>query len=207
MKQVFIFFGILFFLIHLVADAQISKESVYNKLVEKYGNISSISLEFKSLEDGLEGSLKAKKGNKFKIDIGGRLIICDSKTVWNYSIEDNKCVVSSFEDNSGQISLEDIFFSFIENYQPSNLKGENSSDKGISYVLALIPKDSLESMAYADKVKIWLDQKTYTIRKMQVFDEGNPLTWEIAKLKVRVKYSDKSFNFDPPKDCTLIDLR
>lgn len=198
---------LLFLIITLPCLSQASKDKIFSKLKDKYGNVSSLSLEFSMQEGGIKGTLNARKGNKYRMDFGSRLIICNGKTIWNYSPDDNKSVISNFEANSQQISLEDIFFSFIDIFEPIDMKAVVTSRGRNSYMLKLKPKSESKHFRMIKEVNIWIDRRNYSLQSFQVIEEGQTLTWRISKLKIKENFSDDLFEFQVPKGCTVVDLR
>ena len=125
--SVSIHFLILFLLTYSLS-AQ-TKDEVFSKIVKKYKNIGSISFSFQNEEiTGFAGILKAKKNNKYIIEANDRIIKCNGKTLWNYSISEKKVIISDFEENYvEENSIETIFFNFLNDYEPNDLKSEQSS--------------------------------------------------------------------------------
>ena len=168
-----------------------------------YGNIESVSLNFKLVGNDFSGNLIAKKGNKYKMNLGDRIIICDGKTIWNYSEKDNKVVIGDFQKDNENISLEDIFFSFIENFEPVSLI---SMKDGNSYLIKLKSKDSINYMPDISEVNLKISKK-FIIESIQIIENNETLTWQIRKLKYTNHIEDSEFEFAIPKKCTVIDLR
>lgn len=202
----FIFLIILSFFIALVANAQNDKVEAYNKVLEKYGELATISLKFKSLDNSkLEGSIEAKSGNKYVLRMGSRIITCNGKTIWNYSIDDNNVIVSKFDPSLHSNSIEKLFFSLIESFSPTELKKESSS-KGTSFtMLTLANKDNNAKFEF-DAIKLWLNS-SYEIESFSLMKKKSEERWAISNLTTNKKISDKTFNFTPPKGAEIIDLR
>ena len=183
--------------------SELSKQDVYLKLLDIYGKVESVSLDFKLVGRDFSGNLIAKKGNKYKMKIDDRLIICNGKTIWNYSKKDNKVVIGDFQKDNENISLEDIFFSFIENFKPISLL---SLDDSNSYSIKLKSKDSINYMSDISEVNLKITKK-YIIKSIQIIENNETLTWQINKLKCTNHIDDNEFEFTLPKKCTVIDLR
>lgn len=194
---------ILLMAIYCTSNAEISKQKVYQKLLDIYGNVESVSLNFNLVGNNFSGNLIAKKGNKYKMNLGDRIIICNGKTIWNYSKKDNKVVIGNFQKDNENISLEDIFFSFIENFEPISLiplKEDNS------YLIKLKSKDSSNYMSNISEVNLKITNK-YVIKSIQIIENGETLTWKIMDLNYTPKFNEKVFEFTLPQKCTVIDLR
>ncbi|MFC2130650.1 outer membrane lipoprotein carrier protein LolA [Bacteroidota bacterium] len=206
MKKIIIL-SLLFVVIPLfTCYSQDSKEKIYDELVKIYKYVTTVSFDFKLLEENFSGSLTVKKGNKYKMEIGGRIIISNGKTIWNYSPKENKVVISDLEEIGDQVSLESFFFSFLENFQPVKLT-EKKTSKGIeAYVLDLKVKENTKSFQKISTVEIWIDRGTYDIIQFHI-NEPQQMTWHIEKLRLRKKASNSIFDFQPNEDCTIVDLR
>ena len=189
-----------------IGNAQSKKDSVYKELVNIYKHVIQVSFNFKLIEENFTGSLTAKKGNKYKMVIADRIIICNSKSIWNYAPKENKVVISSFEESSDQVSIESLFFSFLENFEPVNMTESVLSKNQTAWILSLKPKKNFKSMHQISSVDIWIDSGTYDTIKFHI-TEPQHMTWLISKLRLRKQADDAIFEFVPNKECTVIDLR
>lgn len=187
--------------------AQQSKEQAFDKIIEKYGNLKSISVHFKMPENpGITGHLKAKTGNKYIMQIAGRIIICNGSTIWNYSREENSVVVSNFEDSAGEMSIEDFFFSFIKIAKPSSLAKEISSGGLNGMSLKLVP-DKKKKGDLVNDVKITYEPNSFKLLGITANTTAGTHFWQIESFKSNPKLSDSMFEFKEPKDVKIIDLR
>ncbi len=203
MSKKIIFF--IFFILNQVSFSQ-SADDVYNDLLKIYKHVLQVSFDFKLIEEGIEGHLIAKKGNKYKITIDDREIICNGKTVWNYSKSENKVFISDFEDNEEQISIDKIFFSFLNSFEPVKLSVLNNSDGTSAYILTLKTDETFRTSQHINSVKIMIHKETYDILQFQIF-EPQKMTWVIKNLRLRKKADDKLFDFQIPEGTAIVDLR
>jgi len=185
---------IVFLLAVAIVFAQNDKSQLYNSLLSKYGDINSISLKFKSLNNhSLEGKLDAQKGNKYVLRLGDRVITCNGKTLWNYSETDNNVIVSN---------LENFFFSLISQLNPVELKVESSS-RGTSFrILTLEPKTSEQF----SQIKLWIDSKG-EIASIAIIKDKIEEKWAIWDVRINPKFEKEHFNFKAPKNVETIDIR
>lgn len=198
----------LLFLAANVLSAQETSQSVFNELVKKFSAAASVSFEF-SLDgnSSFRGSLKSKPGNKYIITTAERKIVSNGKTIWNYSIKDNKVILSDQEVGSiGSISVENVFYSFSSAFKPVSLKRENDSKLGTSLVLHL-RSDKAVSQLNIETMQLVLDAKTKQIKAVRLDGTDGKQTWAIKKVNTTNKIADSAFEFTPPKNCEVIDLR
>jgi outer membrane lipoprotein-sorting protein len=186
--------------------SQSKKDSVYKDLVGIYKHTAQVSFNFNLLEENFKGTLTAKKGNKYKMVVGDRIIICNGKSIWNYSPKDNKVVISNFEDSKDQVSIEELFFSFLLNFEPVKITEQVVNKNQTIFILSLKPKKNFKTMHEINSVDIWIDSGTYDILKFHI-TEPQEMTWVISKLRLRKSADDSIFEFEPNNECTVIDLR
>jgi len=198
-------FILIFIILNQTTNCQTANE-IYQSLLKIYKNVIQVSFDFNLIEEGIQGHLIAKKGNKYKITIGDREIICNGKTVWNYSKSDKKVFINDFEENEDQVSIDKIFFSFLNSFEPIKLTEINKSDGTNAYVLTLKTNETFRTTLHINSVKITVHKETFDILEFQI-SEPQKMTWEIKKMQLRKKADDKIFEFQIPEGIEVIDLR
>jgi outer membrane lipoprotein-sorting protein len=189
--------------------SQPDKYSIHKKLKDKFKSIQTISAKFSIGDNSSEMmNIKAAKNNKYILELGERIIYCDGKNVWNYSINDNSVVISSYDPSDAGISLEQVFFDIIESFQPSELKLESSSFKNSDYILILVNPEKRLSTAIIKSITLYLNKKNFDIYIIKVkISDGSELSWQIHELIINPKLNQTIFEFKPQKDTEVIDLR
>lgn len=190
-------------------SAQQKTEEVYNAVKKKYGSASSLQCNFSSVlgtQTPITGTVKAKKGNKFMLDLGSRIIVCNGETVWNYTKTTNTVVVSNYEDK-GQISIEKVFFTYLNAYTSAATFSEQTS-KGEKYTtLRLLPPTPEKVINGVKSISIALNPKTLAMQRISLTDPSGTQLWKISSLKTDTKLADSVFEFTPPKDVQVVDMR
>jgi outer membrane lipoprotein-sorting protein len=191
------------------ANAELSKESIYNKLKDTYKNLENISFNY-SLESNanLFGYIKAAKGNKYIISMPDRDIFCNAELIWNVSKSDKKVIISNYEaDDEDALSIENVFFYFLDQYDPSRLVKENSSKGFGYYVLTLTPSNNENKFQDIDRITLWLSYNGLEIEKVRLEGFNINDTFILSDIKRNVKIKNSDFNFVPPEDMEIIDFR
>ncbi len=197
---------LLFTLLSANLFSQNDKDIVYNQLIEKYGDLKSISLQFKSMDNPrVEGSLQAKRGNKYRLEMGSRIITSNAKFIWNYSIDDKNVIVSRFDKGLHSNSIENLFFTFLQDFSPVSLKKENSS-KGTSFTILTLKSVNNDENINIESITLWLDQNS-NIQSFAIENGKSTEKWSVWNLNTNPNLTDKSFDFRVPKGAELIDLR
>ena len=151
------------------------------------------------------GIVKAKKGNKFVLDLGERILVSNGVTVWNYSKSANSVVISNFEDK-GQVSIEKVFFTFLQSYKASASFSEQTSTGQKLTTLRLVPPTPEDMISGVKSIELGLSPKTLDVLRITITDASTQ-KWNVSSLKINVKFPDSTFNFTPPKGVKSVDMR
>lgn len=202
-------FAISFLVLSVPLFSQTDKAEVYNRLVEKYGNMSSVSMKFRQKVEEMEvdASLTAKRQNKYALNLSGRVIVCNGKTIWNYDAVENTVIISNFERFEYEVSIEEFFFSFLNNYKPSRLLTQATSDGRYVLILALSPESADKMINGVSYIEVWLDKNSYDIVAIEVDSDIGKQHWDFDYIKVNPDIAEDKFEYTPPEDSKVIDLR
>ena len=183
-------------------------ESLFKAAVEKIKGFDNIEIQFEysmiNSEAGINQTLNGSgflKGDAYKLDIMGQLIICDGVTSWTYDSDNQEVIVSDVntEDNPSPLSL---LNTFNENISARFLSQYNDEIKTIEV--------SSLSSGVVDKIIVSIDAKTLMLKDLTVSDENNTkFVYVINKFVTNQTLSDDFFTFkeaDYP-DVEVIDMR
>ncbi|MES2558777.1 MAG: outer membrane lipoprotein carrier protein LolA [Bacteroidota bacterium] len=216
MKNLFVF---LFSFVIISAQAQQKKvvdkgaDKLLNTISKRYKNFKTMKADFiygiESKADKIQEKQKGTllvKGNKFKLDIAGQLIICDNQTLWTYSKEVNEVQVNTYNPKESAIRLDDIFTMYGKGFLYKIADEMKEGSREIA-VVELTPKDKKRSF---HKIKLTIDKTNQTILKSVVYDKNGTIhTYTITNQFPNIKLEDKAFVFDATKypKVEVIDLR
>lgn len=175
----------------------INKKDVLKDLQTKFQNIDNIYFEFHLKNDNSNiGTINAKKGNHYKIVFNNRVIICNGDILWNYSVNDNKVLISNFKQLEN-VSIESFFFEELKNCSPVSLKSLNIAEKDKKYELKL--KNNKTNFEYI----LYLNN-SYDI--VSIIIGNDELEWYINNLEIN-KSSNEKYEFRTSDKMEIIDLR
>lgn len=182
-------------------------ESVFQSIQRRYSEASSLQVTFAQKDNpAVTGKLTVKRNNKFFIELDDRLVFCNGTTMWNYTPDKRKVIISSYVDGNDAISPQKLFMSFPRHYIPSLVRESRSS--GEDYiVLVLKPKNPQSIVGGLEKITMKLSPKTLEIAELEIFDGSNVRGWIISGLKTDISVPDSMFEFTPTDDIRVIDLR
>ncbi|MBI4428101.1 MAG: outer membrane lipoprotein chaperone LolA [Ignavibacteriales bacterium] len=163
-----------------------------------------VKFGFSAIEQTFAGTLTMKKPNKYRIESEHQTLVTDGETVWAYSPVNSQVVVDRYKENRNSISPEQFILNLPENYYTTILATEKGKD-GKLITLKLVPKDD---RSFVRSVKIWVEEGSWTIRKVSVIDVNDTeTTYSIKELKLNTNVKDNSFIFNAPTGTEVVDLR
>ncbi len=186
----------------------LEKKDVQAYIDNSFAKLTSLGADFTDLNNKLNsGYIKAMKGNKYRINSRDRVIVCDGKKIWNYSIKDNKVLISKFDNDRNSLSLENIFFDILKNSKLKTLKKETSTNKNFNKLYAAdFEISEADKQKYkVDKLKIMLDEQKNI--KYLIFNyKSESQQIQVNFLSLNKKMKDSDFKFKAPKKCEVIEL-
>lgn len=206
MRTTFLAFLLIFFFFGSLSLASAQKlpsaDDVFTTVQKKYADGASMRVKFLIKSEDLRGSLALKRGNKYILELGGRTIICNGKTVWNYDRAQKKVVISDFRDTPDNISPERIFMNFPRTHKPSLSTEKTSTD----LLLTLTPAKARDQMSDMQRVGLRLTQDI-RLKGIAIFDGSTLHEWDITDIKPDAGLTDSVFEWKPPQGVQVIDLR
>ena len=187
-------------------------KKILDNLQKKYETLQDISLQFSQdvtfgvtgNKQAFTGKLTVKKGNKYRIEMENQTIVTDGKAVWSYSVDNGQVIIDKFKEDPNAITPDKILVNVPERYNTTSLGEEKHGDTTLS-IIKLIPKNQNSNIKW---MKIWADTDEWVMRKVQFEDiSDNVTTYVIKDLKINTGVADSRFQFEPPADAQVIDLR
>ncbi len=203
------FLAVLF--LNLSIDAQ-DASKILKKVEKKYESITDITASFtqhiifgvSKMEQKFEGTLKMKKGNKYRIELEQQTIVTDGKTVWSHYHINNQVMINNYKEDPKSFSPDRVLINVPKNYN-TVLLGEEILFGKKNAIIKLTPKDE-KSLTKA--MKVWIDLDTYLMRQIEITDVSDNFTKYIVNtIKTNTNIPDAEFKFDIPKNVETIDLR
>ena len=136
------------------------------------------------------------KGNKFKLDIPGNTIVCDGKTLWNYSKDAKEVTIKDFDaSNDDQMNPSTLFTIYETGYKFKYDKEEKVGQVNCQ-VIDLYPLVKPEKKKF-HTAKIYIDKVKKQVTKLvMLMKDGGQNIYEIKTLKPNAEIADLVFVFD-----------
>jgi outer membrane lipoprotein carrier protein len=164
--------------------------------------IQKVAMRFSKQDVTQNGTVKIKKGNKYKFVLPQQTLVTDGKTVWMYSAENNQVLVDNFKENSSTFSPEKFLKGFPKDFLPSSM-----DEKDGKYIVTLAPtkKDSrnqILSMIMTVNVSDWfVSQIEYTDRNQTKY------AVTLSNITINQGMNDNEFRFTPSETMDVVDMR
>ncbi|MGV3761122.1 LolA family protein [Parapedobacter sp.] len=147
-----------------------------------------------------------KSAGKYYITTGNQDIISDGKTQWMVLKDVGEVQVTEVSPTSDAVSPTNIFSFYKEGYKYVSAADERTGSRQLA-VVELTPEDA---NAPYFKIKLRVDERTYQIHDVTVFDKGgNQFVYTLKNTKANPQLADNRFVFkqtDYP-DMEIVDLR
>ena len=182
------------------------KDELFAALRKRYGTMKTLEAQFMSIEpvSGIGGVLKAERSGKYSIALTDRQVVCDGKTLWNYTPSKKSVTITSIK-NKPATSLDIVLFTFLFSYQPMGV--QQFTIGGQNYTaLELSPKTGMTTMGIKS-LKVFVKKGNNIITRISASDGNQEQVWDIKSIKVNAGIDEHSFTFQPPDKAEIIDLR
>lgn len=187
-------------------------EKILSKLKNKYESVKDITADFtqdvtfgiSKMQQKIEGTIRIKKGNKYRIELEKQTIVTDGKTVWSYSHLNNQVIIDKFKDDPKSLSPDHVLINVPKNYYSVFIGNESLLNKKTS-IIKLTPKDDKSLVKF---MKVWVDVDEYLMRKIEIVDVSDNVNIYIIKsIKLNTGIPDDVFIFEVPTGVEKVDLR
>lgn len=203
---------ILFVIVNAFVYGADDSEKILSKLQNKYESVKDITADFtqdvtfgiSKMKQKIDGTIRIKKGNKYRIELEKQTIVTDGKTVWSYSQINNQVIIDNYKDDPQSLSPDRVLINVPKNYYSILIGNENLFNKKTS-IIKLTPKDD---MSLVKSMKVWIDLDDYIMRKIEIQDvSDNVNIYLIKSIKLNTGISDSTFKFEIPNGVEKVDLR
>jgi outer membrane lipoprotein-sorting protein len=137
----------------------------------------------------------------YRIEVAGRTIVCDGKTVWSSDASTRSVVINAYKPLSTDVSLERVFFEIMSVYRSQVVQSNATST-----ILRLTAPEPAAVIANVTSLDVTLDA-SYTVSQVTVASGPSRITYAVSRFKRNPPISSGSFRYSVPKGWEVIDLR
>ena len=202
-------------LVHTAFAQDVSPTEVLEKVQKRYTSLNDasakfsqkVSFKYAKIEQSFTGTVKMKKGNRYRIESQQQTLVTDGKTVWLYTPSTKQVLIDTYKNDPRTFSPDRMLLGLPKNFQ-ATLLNEDASSAGADYVLKLAPKANTESTRLFKSLKIWVAEKDWSLRKLEYIDLNETRTvYTLSALQFDAGVPDDVFRFTAPANVETVDLR
>ncbi|MBK6291572.1 MAG: outer membrane lipoprotein carrier protein LolA [Ignavibacteria bacterium] len=165
-----------------------------------YRNATTIRCTFTSAS-GIAGTIIAKRGGYYRVELPDRTIVSDAKTVYSATPSARTVILNTYRSRSKEVSLEKVFFDIMNIYRGTIIDQRNGGG-----TIRLTPPDANTQISGVSNVDVTID-KTMKVTRIVLTENGSTTSYTVSKMAIDPKVASKTFTFSPPKGWEIIDLR
>jgi len=151
------------------------------------------------------GTLRYRpRQNKFAVDMGDLLIVCDGQTIWQYLKKENEVTITPYNPKEG-FSLDRIFRIYDQDMKVRLDKSETYKGQTIHKISLFPISDTTDYF----RVEVWISEATELPQRIKFSHrDGTVVDYELKNFQV-VSLPDSEFVFDTRKypGISVVDLR
>ena len=187
-------------------------EELLKSVIDKTASYENFKAELSYTMVNLEMDIDEKKtgliyvkGDSYRIEMEGQVIISDAKTVWTYLEDSEEVMISDVEDSDENISPTKILTTYDQQYKArfdTDKKYKNAALK----VINLKPNEGKQF----EKMSLTVNENSKSLESFSVYDKnGNVFTYNIINLTPNLDLPESTFTFDPKQypEVDVIDMR
>ncbi|MBS1261571.1 MAG: Outer-membrane lipoprotein carrier protein [Calditrichaeota bacterium] len=186
-----------------------SGKKIIARVQDRYEQLETLRCRFRhefvwamaDASERSEGTMELAGDDRFRYETDTQLIVSDGTTLWRYNRGSNQVIVENLADADPGALPRDFLFEFPRDFDVANVE-EVEDDR---YRLELTPKQ--EGLGVHD-VRVWVDGDEWIATRLSFTDDaGNRTTYELTEIDTGVEIPTGRFQFQPPEDANVFDLR
>lgn len=135
------------------------------------------------------------KGQKFRLEIPGTIIVCDGKTLWNYNKDAKEVTIKNFDPNNEEQNPSTIFTMYEKGYKYKYDKEQNVASV-MCDCIDLFPSIKPEKKKF-HTVKLCINKmKKQIVQLKMMMKDGGTQVYDIKTMKANTEMADVLFVFD-----------
>ncbi|MEZ5196053.1 MAG: outer membrane lipoprotein carrier protein LolA [Bacteroidales bacterium] len=187
-------------------------EEILNRLTAKteaYGTIKTtftytmVNTE-SDINESTEGVLVVK-GDKYRLNIAGQLVICDGETIWTYINDAEEVQINSVDDSEESITPSNLLTSYNDDYKSKFIR----EDFQYGTTVNIIDLTPIEGKTFS-KVRVIIDKAKDELLDITIFDKnGSTYSYIIKKFEPNVEIDESAFHFNEADypNVDVVDMR
>ncbi|MGZ4038055.1 MAG: LolA family protein, partial [Bacteroidia bacterium] len=171
----------------------VSKTTKTYKTIASNFVVTTFNKDKKQMEKQ-DGKIQVK-GQKFRLEIPGNVIVCDGKTVWNYNKDAGEVNIKNFDPENDSQNPAKIFTLYETGFKYKYDK-EEKAGAVMCHVIDLFPTVKPEKQKF-HTAKLYIDKiKKQVVQLKKLMRDGGTEVYEIKQFKPNTEIAESVFTFD-----------
>lgn len=175
---------------------------ILNAVSKKTKSYESIKIDFsykmenksENINENLKGTVIIK-GDKYRLEFMGQVVISDGKTAWSYNEEANEVQISNVDPDDEQSNPAKILTSYDKNFKAKFIKEAVENGRTVQ-TIDLVP---IKGKSFY-KMRLTIDKAKQQIISVIQFEKNNTIfTYTVKTLLTNVPVNDTMFTFSKSK--------
>jgi outer membrane lipoprotein carrier protein len=163
----------------------------------------TVKLRYKQNSQTVSGTVKIKKGNKYRIESEQQTIVTDGVTVWMYTPKTKQVIVDRFRSNHQPFSP-DKFLTGL----PNDFTAVSVTRNDSSYILRLQPTAKNAALSTVASITVWTSEKEWQVFRIEMIEKnGTSKAISLSHITFNTGINDEAFRFDVTADMHRVDMK
>jgi outer membrane lipoprotein carrier protein len=202
--------SIIFLFLSTLSSQELTPTEILEKIRLHYSQMNDASASFIQLttiryKKGAQqssGTIKIKKGNKYRIETDKQTIVTDGKTVWMFNSISKQVLRDTYKQNRQPFSPDKFLLGLPKEFSAVNVARDSQY-----YVLSLTPSAAGATVSMFSFLKVWIRPEIWEFEKIEITDKNNSITTiTLSNIIFNKGMSDTVFQFMITDDMKLVDL-
>ena len=162
----------------------------------------TVKMRYKKTGRQASGTVKIKKGNKYRLETDQQTIVTDGQTVWMYNPASHQVLKDRYKQNRQPFSPDKFLLGLPKEFSATHVDKDSQY-----YVLTLQPAKTGTPSSSIALLKIWVNPETWVFEKIEITDANNTATMIVlANIEFNKGIPDKAFQFEILPEMKVVDL-
>jgi chaperone LolA len=190
---------------------QYTPSEVLDKIRSRYQKMNdasavftqTVKLRYKQNSQTVSGTVKIKKGNKYRIESEQQTIVTDGVTVWMYTPKTQQVLVDRFKTNHQPFSPDKFLTGLPNDFTAVSVTANDSS-----YILRLQPTAKNAALSTVSTITVWATEKEWQVYRIEMIEKnGTSKTIALSDIIFNAGINDAVFRFDVTPDMHRVDMK
>lgn len=163
----------------------------------------TVKMRYKQSGQQMTGTVKLKKGNKYRIETDQQMIITDGNTVWMYNPDIHQVLIDQYKVGRQPFSPDKFLLGLPKDFSPDSVV-----QSGDHVILTLHPTAKNTSLTHIQTLKVWTTFGEWIVKTIELIDKNSTITTiSLSDIHFNEGIADSVFQFRTTKEMNVVDLK